>query len=316
MSEEKKEGKKEENILDDPKHGILIPSCLVLVGVIILYAQSRSGKILLALPILFTFLSVNYLKAKSRKQSVYKDKWTKLELVDQTIISKNSAIYRFNLKTRLEALNTPVGHHLAVRFNIDGNDQIRYYTPISPQYETGHFDIIVKSYPDGTVSKCFAGLKPGDQVEFQGPVGRFNYVPNSYKEICMIAGGSGITPMLQVISKIVSTPEDFSKMTLIFANETENDILLKDELDEIAEKYPNLKIHYVLNNPTTGKSIGDVGLVTKELMSKYLPNPSPDVRLLICGKPDMKKMLLEYSEELGWPSGTLKSNPDDQVFCF
>lgn len=310
MSEEQ-----DHNVLNEPIHGIYIPSALFLVGIGIIVFMSGETKYLTGIPILLALLGFRFYSAYSRRKSVYPNAWTALELEDQILISKNSAIYRFKLKTSLETLKIPVGHHLAVKIPIEGKNEIRYYTPITQRYDTGHFDIIVKSYTNGKVSKYFASLKPGQLVEFQGPVGRFNYATNSSKAIGMIAGGSGITPMLQVLSQIVTTPEDTTKVSLIYANETENDILLKDELDEMANKYPNFEVHYVLRTPPPGWT-GDTGYVTKDQMQKYLPGPSDENRLLICGPLAMINMLLNYSEELGWPRGIVKSKPDDQVFVF
>lgn len=302
-------------VLNDPLHGIFIPSALFSAGVLLFAVMSGDPRFLAGFLVLGTMLAIRFASAYKRSKSIHSNKWTALELEDQTIVSKNTAIYRFKLKTSLESLNIPTGHHLAVKIPIEGKDEIRYYTPISNKFETGHFDIMVKSYPDGKVSKFFASLKPGQTVQFQGPVGRFNYEANSSKHIGMIAGGSGLTPMLQVLNSVITTPEDVTKVSLLFANETMNDILLKDELDEIAEKYPNFSVHYVVNNPSASWE-GETGLVTKDMMSKYMPNPADENRLLICGKPEMKKMLLQYAEELGWPRGIMKSNPDDQVFVF
>ncbi|KAL2708518.1 NADH-cytochrome b5 reductase [Kluyveromyces marxianus] len=303
------------DVLNEPLHGIYIPSLLFSVGIIVFTVMNHDVRFLSGFILLGAILLYRMVIARSRLKSIHTDKWTPLELVDQTIISKNTAIYRFKLKTSLESLNIPTGHHLAVRIPFDGTDEIRYYTPISNKFETGHFDILVKSYPEGKVSKYFAMLKPGQTVDFKGPVGRFNYEVNSSKHIGMIAGGTGLTPMLQVLNTIITTPEDLTKVTLIYANETENDVLLKDELDEISEKYPNFAVHYVVNHPSSSWD-GETGWVTKDIMSKYLPEPSAENRLLICGKPEMKKTLLAYSEELGWPKGVLSSKGDDQVFVF
>jgi len=74
-------------------------------------------------------------------------------------------------------------------------------------------------------------LKVGDTLEFKGPFQKFEYKPNMKKYIGMIAGGSGITPMLQVIEKILANGRDNTEVRLIFANKTPEDVLLKDRLD-------------------------------------------------------------------------------------
>ncbi len=75
------------------------------------------------------------------------------------------------------------------------------------------------------------------------------YRPNVCKALGMIAGGTGITPMLQIIKAVLKNPEDKTQLSLIFANVNLDDILLKSELDELAEKYASqFKVFYVLNN--------------------------------------------------------------------
>ena len=57
-----------------------------------------------------------------------------------------------------------------------------------------------------------------------------------------IAGGSGLTPMLQIAQEVVRNPEDKTEVTLVFANKSEDDILLKKELDDMARKHRNFKV--------------------------------------------------------------------------
>ena len=48
--------------------------------------------------------------------------------------------------------------------------------------------------------------------------------------------------MLQVASEIVNNPEDKTQVSLVFANQTEKDIILKEELDEMAAKHDNFQV--------------------------------------------------------------------------
>lgn len=68
-------------------------------------------------------------------------------------------------------------------------------------------------------------------------------------------GGTGITPMLQLIRQITRDPKDQTKLSLLFANQTEEDILLRDELEEVAKNYPDqVKIWYTVDRPTEGNN--------------------------------------------------------------
>lgn len=308
MSEGKLEG---QDLLKTPLHGIYIPIALCIFGISILnydYLPHMIG-------ILTLFLGYHFIRVKLQRPTLSKTKFQAYELLDKTIISKNSAIYRFKLDRDYETLQCPAGHHLACKFEIEGKDEIRYYTPISNQFDQGFFDILVKSYPDGTVSKKFAALTPGQKVSFKGPVGRMAYKENMSKNIVMIAGGSGITPMLAVLGSIITTASDETTVKILFANETENDILLKEELDDYVDSYPGFDIKYVLNNPPANWN-GYEGIITKGLLEKELPQPNEDTKVFICGPMEMKKAMLEHLEDLGWPKGTLQSKQDDQVFCF
>ena len=101
----------------------------------------------------------------------------------------------------------------------------------------------------------------------RGPKGQFKYHAALSREIGMIAGGTGITPMLQIVRAALKNPLDRTKLSLIYANVNVEDILLRTELDELAEKYPNrFKVFYVLNNPPPNWK-GGVGFVTKTRLS-------------------------------------------------
>jgi len=104
-------------------------------------------------------------------------------------------------------------------------------------------------------------------------------------------------------------------ISLIYANETVDDILLKNELDEMAKKHPHFQIHYVLHHPPKGWQ-GERGYITKRMLQKYLPQYNKHHKMLVCGPLEMDELVLRFSKELGWNKGFQKSKSNDKVFVF
>lgn len=103
----------------------------------------------------------------------------------------------------------------------------------------------------------------------------------------MVAGGTGITPMLQLIRHMIKDPKDTTKVSLLFANQTEKDILLRDELEKIEKNHPDrLKIWYTLDSSSEGWKYS-TGYVSAEIIEKNMYPPSPDTMVLMCGPPPM-----------------------------
>lgn len=216
------------------------------------------------------------------------------ELTEKTIISHNVAMYvqlatppsptqntqltekhsyRFKLPTETSILGLPIGQHISISANIkqaDGTSKeiVRSYTPISGDHQPGFFDLLIKSYPTGNISKYMASLVVGQTIKVRGPKGAMVYTPNMVRAFAMIAGGTGITPMLQIIRAVIRgrPTGDVTKIDLIFANVNQEDILLKEDLDHLASKDENFNVYYVLNNPPE-KWDGGVGFVTPEMMT-------------------------------------------------
>lgn len=103
----------------------------------------------------------------------------------------------------------------------------------------------------------------------------------------MLAGGTGITPMLQLIRAIIKDPTDETQMSLLYANQTEEDILLRDELDGIAKKHPDrLKVWYTVDTSSKGWSYS-TGYINADMIKKNMFPPSPDTIVLMCGPAPM-----------------------------
>jgi cytochrome-b5 reductase len=154
-------------------------------------------------------------------------------------------------------------------------------------------------------------LKAGDEVQFKGPIVKYNWEEKQKSNVGMIAGGTGITPMLQVIRRVFheDSTDKKTKITLLFGNQTESDILLKDELDKIAKENPDrFKVVYALDKAPENWT-GVSGYITKEVVEANLPGPNePDTVIMVCGPPPMVKSVAGSKNrmEQGELDGVLK----------
>ena len=193
-------------------------------------------------------------------------------LQSKKVCSHNVAIYRFALPKATDILGLPIGQHISLAATPRGAEKevVRSYTPISSDEDQGFFDLMIKSYPQGNISAHMDTLKPGKSMKVKGPKGAMVYTPNMRRHLGMIAGGTGITPMLQIIRAVIrgrprNGGEDQTKIDLIFANVNEDDILLKEDLDRLANEDDDFRVHYVLNNPPEDWE-GGVGFVTADMI--------------------------------------------------
>ena len=167
---------------------------------------------------------------------------------------------------------------------------------------------MVKKYPNGKGSGKMHSLVPGESLLFK-PLHEFDYKPNEYSAMTFIAGGSGITPIYQLTRAILENAEDKTKIALVYANNSEEDILLKTEFDTLAQKYPErFSKTYVISKATAdNESQYQIGYVTKALLSKLMPHKMNErnVKVLVSGPPPMVDAVAGAKGGFGWTQGNL-----------
>lgn len=215
------------------------------------------------------------------------NEFIKFPLREVIPINHNTNVYRFDLPPG-KYLGLPTASCVVTKgpLGADGKPIIRPYTPITPGTQHSYFDLLVKTYPEGNMSKYIANLKVGDTLEVKGPIKKIEYTRNMKQKIGMIAGGTGLTPMLQIIQHALADPLDNTELTLLFANVAKEDILLKQSLDQLAASSKRFKVHYVLEQPPKNWR-EDVGYITDEIIKQKLPPPGSDTLIMVCGPPPM-----------------------------
>ena len=129
--------------------------------------------------------------------------WRPLKVWSVTPQSHNVSLIRFVFDDVHAAAGMECASYLLTRAYIgkEKPDGTRgaVLRPYTPSHTTiGYLELVIKRYEEGKMSQHIHSLKPGDTLDFKGPIMGTYIIPNEFESIGLIAGGTGITPMLQV----------------------------------------------------------------------------------------------------------------------
>lgn len=251
-----------------------------------------------------------------------------LKLIDREEVSHDTRRFRFALPSMDHILGLPVGQHIYLSARIDGSLVIRPYTPVSSDDDKGYMDLVIKVYfkdvnpkfpAGGKMSQYLNNMEIGDYIDVRGPSGLLVYdgcgqfkiradkksEPKTVtaKRVGMIAGGTGITPMLQLARHVLKDENDKTELALLFANQTEDDILLRPELEDIQQTYGDrFKLWFTLDRPPADWKYSS-GFVNDTMIKEHLPPPGEGTLILMCGPPPMINFAcLPNLDKLGYTS--------------
>lgn len=208
----------------------------------------------------------------------------------------------------------------------------------TPDEEDQHVEVMIKRYDTFGLSAHLHSLKEGDTVELQ-LVGKdkhakmnFPEIHLRHKHIGIVTAGTALAPMISIMRSVLYNAEaNDTRVTLLYANRHEEDILLRKELEELWEAYQSrLTVYFLLSQPRS-ESWGPQtspyqlrGRITKDMFKETLPLPAvasssssssaaatseeaPNVEqqqtdplVLVCGPKPFKKLALQFLEELNF----------------
>ena len=239
-------------------------------------------------------------------------------LASRRQLSDNALLLRFSLQSPEHVLNLPVGQHLFLAASVGGKLVMRAYTPVG--HGRGYFDILVKVYrPDaafpagGLLSQHLAGLAPGDSIEAKGPLGHIQYLGRGQfmlgsqlvftQRVALVAGGSGITPMYQLLVASLGDAADDTRWELLFSNRREEDILMRGELEALAAAHPaRLRLTLTLSSPPPAWR-GHRGRVSEAMLRASLPAADEGCLAFLCGPAGLQDASAAILRQLGYADG-------------
>jgi nitrate reductase (NAD(P)H) len=244
--------------------------------------------------------------------------WHKTLLQSKKKVSWDTRIFRFKLDHDDQALGLPTGQHLMIRLRdpVTREAIIRSYTPISQTTQKGYCDVLIKVYADtpdragGKMTKALDAIPIGHWVDFKGPIGKFEYLgrglcavngkERKVKRFFMICGGSGITPIFQVLRAVMQDKEDTTHCTVLNGNRLVEDILCREELDAFAkDNKDKCKLLYTLTQgPEDWEGLR--GRIGAPLFKEHCVREEGESLVLICGPEALEKAAHKALNEQGW----------------
>ncbi|MHA7130825.1 2Fe-2S iron-sulfur cluster-binding protein [Algoriphagus namhaensis] len=196
------------------------------------------------------------------------------------------------------------GQFLTLVMEFDGKEQRRSYSLCTSPFVDPFPGISVKKVAGGLFSNFLnEKIFPGKTINVLKPMGNFTteFHSKNQRHFIMIAGGSGITPIMGILkSALINEPK--SKVTLLYCSRNEEQIIFKDALEKLVMDYPGrLETIHVLSQPEMGWS-GVTGRITKDLIQSQVKQAEAeqdfDAEYFVCGPEGIMDLSVQVLEDL------------------
>ena len=247
--------------------------------------------------------AVRRLRAPARATNTAKSSFWKGELKVASISRETDTVRTFRLAPP-DGGSIPfvfkAGQFLNLSLEVDGRRVSRSYTIASPPTRDDYIELTIKREDRGLVSHFLHDTaRVGQLIACTAPAGRFSFEPESSDAVLLIAGGVGITPLMSILRDL--TDRGWPGMIdLVFSVRSPADVIFRDELRDLANRHPNLRVHLTATRDFPNGWTGFRGRITGAMLRQCVPDA---VRLpaFVCGPNAMADAVRDELIALGLP---------------
>jgi ferredoxin-NADP reductase len=199
------------------------------------------------------------------------------------------------------------GQHVDVRLTAEDGYQTERSYSIASAPESPELALTVERIDDGEVSPYLTEeLRTGDELELRGPVGgHFTWRVEDGGPLLLIAGGSGLVPLMAMLRHHAAQRSTVDARLLVSARSQE-DILYRDELDELA-KNDQTAVHYTLTRETPPGWRGFTGRVGPQTINAVGPSAAAEPLVFVCGPTAFVEHVADLLVDLGYDPATIRA---------
>ena len=224
------------------------------------------------------------------------------EIIDETATVKS---FKMELPANSE-INFYPGQFFMVSFPNDPEIKTaRAYSIASSPQQKKYLEIALNKVGPFT-AKMFE-LKPGDQLKFKGPYGKFYFSEEMKNSLVLIGGGVGITPLIGIIRHCTDKKLG-NKIKLIYSVKTADEIIYKNELEGL--KAANQNFDYVVTVTKDEENQnwkGERGRIDIILLGENVEN-APENIYFLCGSNEFVHDIIGLLEAIGVKRDQMKTD--------
>jgi ferredoxin-NADP reductase/ferredoxin len=189
-----------------------------------------------------------------------------------------------------------------VRIRVPGSDAWRSYSMATPAQELPRMQFLIRHIEGGALSSWLRdGCTEGAQVEIEGPHGSFGLAA-SKGPLLMVAGGTGLAPMLAMLASLRTRPGPRPPILLCFGCTTADDLFCLDEIELRRFWLPSLTVRIALMVPAAGFA-GKTGTAVSLLEAADLARDG--LTAYLCGPPAMIEAARDRLLAAGLPAASI-----------
>jgi ferredoxin-NADP reductase len=176
------------------------------------------------------------------------------------------------------------GQHVDVRLTAEDGYQAQRSYSIASAPEDGRIELLVERLEDGEVSPYLTDeLRIGDELELRGPIGGwFTWEAKNSGPLLLVAGGSGIVPLIAMVRHRAAAKSD-APTRLLYSSRSYEEIIYREELDRLAAGDGRLEVIQALTRSQPPGWAGYARRIDEEMLDEVAWPPEEKPLAFVCG---------------------------------
>jgi ferredoxin-NADP reductase len=198
------------------------------------------------------------------------------------------------------------GQHVDIRLTAEDGYQAQRSYSIASAPEDGRLEIVVERLDDGEVSPYLTDeLRPGDKLELRGPIGGwFTWEAKDGGPLFLVAGGSGIAPLMAMIRHRAAASSNAS-CHLLYSSRSREETIFAEELDQLAASDGSLQVFHTLTRSQPPDWTGYARRIDRVMLAEVSPEENP--LAFVCGPTPLVESVATELVGLGHDARRIKT---------